>query len=129
MYNENDILTYEDLNNIENRIKSCTADIIELTNFSIPVYEINIWEKKSFLLANWIKHIEDGIYNLGKYYFRPFGWIVTKNWDVSENQSFSYKDVNRWLNNLSLIEERLNKESNLLLPRDALYPNNNLLPR
>ena len=42
--------------------------------------------------------------------------------------SFSYKDVNRWITNLDLIEERLDRESNSLFPSDTLYPSETLLP-
>lgn len=92
----------------------------------IPVYKKKTWIKKDFLLYSYLNNIEEGIENLGKYYFRPYGWQKAKEW--SKGMGFSYKDVNRWINDLNLIEERLNNESSSLFPSDTLYPNDTLLP-
>ena len=41
---------------------------------------------------------------------------------------FSYRDLNRWINNLNLVIDRINTESNTLFPSDTLYPSETLLP-
>lgn len=92
----------------------------------IPIYRKRTWQQNDFLIYTYLNHIEKGIENLGKYYFRPYGWQNKKNWD--KGMSFSYRDVNNWIANLNLIEERLNNESSLLLPSDTLYPRDDLLP-
>ena len=93
---------------------------------SIPVYIQKEWKKSDFLLNSYLNHIETGIDNLGKYYYKPYGWQERKNW--RGGMSFSYKDVNRWLDNIRIIKERLDNESGLLYPSDDLYPSDNLLP-
>ena len=92
----------------------------------IPIYKKKVWQKKDFLLYTYLNNIEKGIENLGKYYYRPEGWQKAKTW--SKGMGFSYNDVNRWINDLDLIEERLNNESSSLFPSDTLYPNDTLLP-
>lgn len=92
----------------------------------IPIYRKRTWQQNDFLIYTYLNHIEEGIKNLGKYYFRPYGWQNRKTW--TKGMSFSYRDVNRWITNLNLIEGRLNNESSLLLPSDTLYPSDDLLP-
>lgn len=125
MYNEDSIMTYSDFNTIEQKIVSLRTRIVNL-GYSVSLYTSKIWVKKDFLLYTYLNNIENGIENLGKGYFKPYGWQNKKIWN--KGMSFSYKDVNRWLNNLNIIEERLDNESSQLFPSDTLYPSDNLLP-
>lgn len=125
MFNEDSIITYSDFNYIENKISTLRTRIVNL-GYNVNTYTSKTWIKKDFLLYTYLNNIENGIENLGKGYFKPYGWQNTKIWN--KGMSFSYKDVNRWLNNLSIIEERLDNESSQLFPSDTLYPSDNLLP-
>ena len=125
MFTEDSIMTYEDFNNIEQRIATLRNRIIAL-GYSVGEYTPRTWVKKDFLLYSYVNNIENGIAKLGKGYFRPYGWQKGHPW--VGGLSFSYRDVNRWVNNLNLIEERLNNESNTLFPSDTLYPSETLLP-
>lgn len=125
MYNEDSIMTYEDFNNIEQRIVSLRSRIVNL-GYNADTYTPKMWTNKDFLLYTYLNNIENGIKALGKGYFRPYGWQKPKIW--TGGISFSYRDVNRWITNLNLIEERLDNESNTLFPSDTLYPSDNLLP-
>lgn len=125
MFNEDSIMTYSDFNYIENKISTLRTRIVNL-GYNVNTYTSKTWIKKDFLLYTYLNNIENGIENLGKGYFKPYGWQNTKTWN--KGMSFSYKDVNRWLNNLNIIEERLDNESSQLFPSDTLYPSDNLLP-
>lgn len=125
MFTEDDIMTYEDFNTIEQKISTLRATIISY-GYSIDSYTPKTWVKNDFLIYTYLNNIEDGIKALGKGYFRPYGWQNTKTWDKGMN--FSYRDVNRWITDLNLIEERANTESNTLFPSDTLYPSETLLP-
>ena len=58
-----------------------------------------------------INRIENAIENLGYYFYKPNGWLPTKEWITLDNlypiKSFDYKDYNRWISNLQLIENAL----------------------
>ena len=125
MFNEDSIMTYEDFNEIEQKIVTLRLRIIEL-GYSVDTYTSKTWAKNDFLIFKYLNNIENGLEKLGKGYFRPYGWQDKKKW--TKAMSFSYKDVNRWWNNLNLIEERLDNESSELLPMDTLYSSDNLLP-
>ena len=125
MFNEDSIMTYEDFNSIESKINELNSRITTL-GYTVDTYTPKTWVKKDFLIYTYLNNIENGIENLGKGYFRPYGWQGKKTW--TKGMSFSYKDVNRWIIDLNLIEERLNNESSQLLPSDTLYPSDDLLP-
>ena len=125
MFNEDSIMTYNDFNTIEQKIVTLRTQIVNL-GFTVESYTAKNWLSKDFLLYTYLNNIEIGIENLGKGYFKPYGWQNKKTW--TKGMSFSYRDVNRWITNLNLIEERLNNESSQLLPRNTLYPSDDLLP-
>ena len=125
MFTQDDIMTYEDFNAIEQKIVTLRSSLVNL-GYSIDSYTAKTWARNDFLIYTYLNNIEEGIKALGKGYFRPYGWQKTKTWTAGKG--FSYRDVNRWINNLDLIEERISQESNTLLPSDTLYPSDNLLP-
>ena len=125
MFTEDDIMQYSDFNDIENKIVSLRTTLVSL-GYSIDSYTAKTWDKRNLLLYTYLNNIEEGIKALGKGYFRPYGWQKPKTW--TGGMSFSYRDVNRWITNLNLIEERISQESNTLFPSDTLYPSETLLP-
>lgn len=125
-FREEDIMTHRDFYEIENWLDLLNHSISN-HGYSIPEYNYKSWTVQDNLYDIYLNNIEEGIFNLGKYYYRPLGWQKTKQWHPL--MSFSYKDVNRWINNLNLIQEAINKESSMLLPSDTLYPSDTLLPR
>ena len=125
MFTEDSIMTYEDFNNIESKRVELRTRIINY-GYNVDIYTPKTWTKKDFLLYTYLNNIEEGIKALGKGYFRPYGWQNTKIWD--KGMSFRYNDVNRWMADLNLIEEKLDRESQMLFPSDTLYPSETLLP-
>lgn len=81
----------------------------------IPNYEKHTWVDNEVLTMKKIDNIENGIKNIGDYYYKPYGWLNTKEWLGTSNMNLgvikngvatkgiSYNDLNRWVNNLSLI--------------------------
>ncbi len=126
-YYESDIFTYEDANSIEDYIYQTYLLLNKQMGTSYS-YTRQTWYKSSALLVPKLNHIEDGIKLLGQYYFRPEGWQKTKTWNTTKPEKFDYTDVNRWINNLNLITDRLYNESNSLFPSNTLYPSETLLP-
>ena len=122
---ETDIATSTIFNTIENKIYEVTGEVSNY-NANIPLYTKKTWTSTDYLIYTYLNNIETGIKNIGKYYYKPYGWQNTKTW--SAKQSFSYKDLNRWINDLNLVIERLNTESSSLFPSDTLYPSETLLP-
>lgn len=88
----------------------------------IPNYVKNTYTINELPYIQKIDNIERGIENLGKYFTKPIGWIATKDWlgtinfdkmSTDDNgirginiDSFSYQDINRWIHNLNLIEQK-----------------------
>lgn len=72
----------------------------------IPQYNETWHMNNTILNMEQIDHLEQGIKNIGDYYYKPYGWQTTKTW-LNENgtnmKNISYQDLNRWINNLSLI--------------------------
>lgn len=103
---EMDYLNYNDLNQIEAKIKEYTDKVSQVIN--IPSFEQKTWVKNELPYIQEIGRIEKAIYNLGEYYNKPKGWLPTKEWITEENKypikAFDYRDWNRWVNNLNLFE-------------------------
>lgn len=125
MYTSEDIATRSDFTAIINKILSLTSTLVEL-GYDIETIPYVDWFENDFLIYDGVKWIEDMIKNIGDGFFRPYGWQEYRTWTFGSG--FSYKDINRWINNLSLVEERINTHSNTLYPANNLYPNDNLLP-
>lgn len=104
-----DYLNYEDLNLIENKIDTLTDWIRENYIEDIPTYTKKTWVLNELPYIQEIDRIERGIENIGYNFYEPDGWITTKEWITSDNlypiKSFDYRDYNRWLTDLTLIEE------------------------
>ena len=113
MYNENSYLNYNDLNVIENKI----YEMIDI----LKEYDINInFNKKNWVLNEFpyiqeIDRIEKAIDNLGKNYYYPSSFIEPKIWleTGTDLKNFSYKDINRWINNLNSIENVIEDDSTI----------------
>lgn len=109
MFNEDSIMTYENFNSVESKISELNSRLTTL-GYTVDAYTPKIWIKKDFLIYTYLNNIETGIQALAEGYFKPYGWQGKKTW--TKGMSFSYKDVNRWLNNLNLIEYELNTNPN-----------------
>lgn len=101
---EIDYLNYNDLNQVEAKIKEYTDEVSAVTE--IPSFVPKTWVLNELPYVQEIDRIEKGIYNLGEYYNRPKGWLPTKNWITPDNpypvKGFDYRDWNRWVNNLRI---------------------------
>lgn len=109
MYNDTNYLNYNDLNSIENRIEELTETLREY-NPSTPTFSKKTWVINEFPYIQEIDRIERGIDNLQKYWYKPEGWIESKIWLTGNEtqqvrKSFSYLDINRWINNMDIIEQ------------------------
>ena len=79
----------------------------------LPDYVKHTWETNEFLSMQKIDHIENGVKNIGEYYYKPPYWVANRSWlktcntvDYDNNtnmQNISYQDLNRWINDLNLI--------------------------
>lgn len=106
-FNREQYLNYEDLNEIENNIYEVTEEFKQIT--SIPTFNKKIWVLNEFPWIEEIDRIEQGIENLGKYFYKPYGWIETRTWiNEARKAIFDYNDINRWINNINLIYEHKN---------------------
>ena len=94
MYTEDDIITYSNFNEVENKIRTI-RNRLSLDGYDIPLYVRHIWSKKDFLLYTYLNNIEQGIKMLRDTYYEPVGWKKEKTW--SANMPFSYLDINRWI--------------------------------
>lgn len=92
----------------------------------IPNYVKHTWVDNEFLSMQKIDNIGQGIKNIGEYYYKPQGWLNPREWlklinfiDVKDKivddkfpeeyrglniQNISYSDLNRWVNDLDLID-------------------------
>ena len=99
-------LNYNDLNDIETAIEEYTETISDYVE--IPTYTPKTWVVNELPFIQEIDRIENGITNIGDYFYKPNGWLPTKKWITSDNlypiKSFDYRDWNRWINNLELID-------------------------
>lgn len=104
MFTQDDIMTYEDFNTVEQRILNIRT-ILEYNGYTIDMYVPKTWFKKDFLIYTYLNNIEEGIQALANGYYKPYGWREGKEWN--KGMSFSYNDVNRWLIDLDLMEKEI----------------------
>ena len=80
----------------------------------IPDYVKHVYHDNDVITMRQIDNLENGIKNIGDYYYRPSGFIGNREWLITaelgkaskqgiNTQNISYLDLNRWLTNLSLI--------------------------
>lgn len=121
MYTEDSIMTYNDFNTIESKINELNSRLTTL-GYTVDTYTPKIWVKKDFLIYTYLNNIETGIQALAEGYYKPYGWKEKKTWSVG--MSFSYKDVNRWWNNLNLIQSEIIKHTENLKFNNNVYFDN-----
>lgn len=74
--------------------------------YIIPDYVKHVWSDNEFLTMQKVENIERGVDNIGYYYYKPIGWIGSKRWINSSGinmKNISYQDLNRWVDNLNII--------------------------
>lgn len=74
--------------------------------YTIPDYVKNTWVDNQFPTMQKMENIERGVDNIGKYYYKPIGWINTREWLTSLGinvKNISYQDLNRWVDDLNTI--------------------------
>lgn len=128
MYNSEDYLNYDDLNNIENKIEILTDYLNNNNIATIPLFIKKEWFINEFPYVQKISRIEKAIDNLGENLFKPNEWITTRKWIINvsnSKQSFSYNDINRWIKNLDLIEKNKNNNFNIWNGQSFIYWNEN----
>lgn len=108
-FTDSQYLNVDDLNKIETAIYELTVFLKNL--IEIPNFDQKTWTMLDFPYIEEIDRIEQGIENLGKYFYKPDGWIDTRTWTINDSKAiFDYEDINRWINNLNLIYEHKNDE-------------------
>lgn len=81
----------------------------------IPNYVKNTYSANDLPTMKQIDNIEQGIKNISDYYYRPSGFIGAREWlgtaELGADNNYgvgikniSYQDLNRWTNNLNLID-------------------------
>lgn len=124
MYTEDSIMTYKDFNSVESKISELNSTLTTL-GYTVDAYTPKTWVKKDFLIYTYLNNIENGIQALAEGYYKPYGWREKKTWD--KGMSFSYMDVNRWIDNLNLIENEINKHTKILKFNDNVYFSDNTI--
>lgn len=82
--------------------------------YTMPNYNKHVWSDDEVLSMQKMDNLENGIKNIGYYYYKPVGWQTDREWLGTNKigtttrygvniQNLSYQDLNRWVNNLSLI--------------------------
>jgi len=122
MYTEFDSLKTDDLNNIEDKVNDLYT---QYSSCSARSYTKKTWTDDEFVYVDDIKNIEDAIEYLGYGFGYPDGWQKSRDWDLTGTNNISYKDLNRWLNNIKILADG---DFNPLLPSDSLYPSDTLYP-
>lgn len=117
MYNATQYLNYNDLNDIETKIYDLT-ELVKTYDPSIPDFVPKTWALNEFPYIQEIDRIEKGVQQLGEYWYKPYGWQNHKIWLTGLEteqviKSFSYIDINRWLIDLTLIENSLGDETTI----------------
>lgn len=80
----------------------------------IPNYVKHTWVDDEFPSMQKLDNIEQGIKNIGEYYYKPQGWLNPREWlktsDINNDnkgmntQNISYSDLNQWSTDLNLID-------------------------
>lgn len=73
--------------------------------YIIPNYVKHVWSDNEFLTMQKIENIERGVDNIGKYYYKPTGWVNSRQWLMPlgiNMKNISYQDLNRWVDDLNI---------------------------
>lgn len=104
MFDENDYLTSNILNDIECRVANLYNSYSSiLENQYVP----KTWSNNELVFIDDIKHIEDGIDYIGSCLEYPEGFIRGKEWNTQSDCNISYKDLNRWMRNIEYLENSI----------------------
>ena len=122
MYTENNYLTEQILNNVEDKVVDLYNYYSSLTT---EEYTPKVWELNEYVFVDDIKNIEEAIDTMGAYFGYPNGYQTKRNWNLDGENNISYRDINRWLHNIDLLR---NSEFNPLVPSNTLKPSNTLIP-
>lgn len=122
MYTEHDYLNVGILNDIEQKLQALYQ---KYSKFTSKIYIAKTWQVGELVYVDEIANIENMIEYLGVEFEYPEGWIPSRNWNTSTSNNISYKDINRILNNIEVLEKG---NFNPLLPSDNLYPSDALYP-
>lgn len=122
MYTEFDYLNANVLNDIEQKLQALYQ---KYSAFTSRTYIAKTWQEGELVYVDEIGDIESALEYLGDGFGYPEGWIVSRNWNISASNNISYKDINRILNNIEILDKGNFKP---LLPSDNLYPSDTLYP-
>ena len=122
MYTENNYLTEQILNNVEDKVVDLYNYYSSLTT---EEYTPKEWLENEYVFVNDIKNIEEAIDKIGAYFGYPSGYQAKRNWNLDGENNISYRDINRWLHNIDLLRSG---EYNPLLPSEILLPSEELKP-
>ena len=106
MYYEFNYLNADILNEFEQEIKTIYENNHDLL---LTTYTPKEWTVDEFIYVDDIKNIEDAIEYIGKKVNYPTNWQISRVWILNGNNNISYRDLNRWFNNLNVIKETINK--------------------
>lgn len=122
MYTEFDSLSKDILNDIEGKMQELYQ---KYSIYTTKTYIAKSWQLGELVYVDEIANIESALEYLGNGFGYPEGWISSRNWNANKSNNISYKDINRILNNINILDK-----GNFvpLLPSDNLYPNDTLYP-
>lgn len=92
-----DYLQAADIAVIDDAVQQVTNKLIN-KGINIPKYTRKTWNVLRIPYYEDFEVIQNGIFNLQHYYYAPEGWDYGQLY-----QNFSYKDINRWINNVNLM--------------------------
>lgn len=108
MYTEFDYLNADDLYNIQSKTTMVIGLFKKVTGIVID-YELQEWKINSLLYVDSIAKIESTIDYIGNFFNYPIGWIETRIWNLDKRENISYKDLNRLINNIQVLEKLIER--------------------
>lgn len=108
MYTEFDYLNANDLYNIQSKTTMVIGLFKKVTGIVID-YELQEWKINSLLYVDSIAKIESTIDYIGNFFNYPIGWIETRIWNLDKRENISYKDLNRLINNIQVLEKLIER--------------------
>lgn len=108
MKNEYDNLTVDDMKYIDSKILSLNNKIkVHFNNYVSYVSISNEFKHYNFLWLEDVQYIENAIDYIASFLYKPIGYIDKKVWIENYkiiDRTLDYTDYNRWINNLTLLE-------------------------